>query len=124
MKNKIYLPVISGLVTAIAACNPTPPIDDTMLDSGKYSFAVPDLLKAIGFELHCQSYRGPENTPVIIAAHGYSATTFDELRDYADPAKTFYVSQVLLVDMAVRTPISRASTGKSGKVPSLMNMSN
>lgn len=39
-----------------------------------------------------------KDTPVIIAAHGYTATTFewDELRSFADSAKTFYVSQVLL----------------------------
>jgi carboxylesterase len=38
------------------------------------------------------------NTPVIIAAHGYSATTFewDELRTLANIDTTFYVSQVLL----------------------------
>ena len=99
MKNKIYLPVIFGLVTAIAACNPTPPIDDTMLDSGKYSFAVPDSLqKRLVSNYIANPTEVQKNTPVIIAAHGYSATTFewDELREYADSAKTFYVSQVLL----------------------------
>ncbi|RUA29675.1 MAG: esterase, partial [Bacteroidetes bacterium] len=38
------------------------------------------------------------NTPVLIAAHGYSATTFewDDFRDYADSKGGVFVSQVLL----------------------------
>lgn len=99
MKTKNIFPVIFGFILVLSACNPTPEIDDTMLDSGKFSFAVPDSLqKRLVSKYIANPTEAQKNTPVIIAAHGYSATTFewDELREYADSAKTFYVSQVLL----------------------------
>ncbi|MDO9153628.1 MAG: hypothetical protein Q7U47_07975 [Paludibacter sp.] len=99
MKNKYFLPAIFGLMLAFSACNPTPEIDDSMLDSGKISWAIPDSLqKRLVSNYIPNPTEIQKNRPVIIAAHGYSATTFewDELREYADSAKTFYVSQVLL----------------------------
>lgn len=88
------------ILSAIAvSCNPTPDISSDMLDSGEISYAIPDSLhqhlisEYIGNPTDLQ-----KNTPVIIAAHGYTATTFewDEFRKYADMKGTFYVSQVLL----------------------------
>ncbi|MHB9055294.1 MAG: alpha/beta hydrolase [Paludibacteraceae bacterium] len=82
------------------SCAKTPEIDNlTMLDGDKIfdlSLTQPEdfLISA--------KYPNPteiqKNIPVIIAAHGYSATTFEweELREYADSAGTFYVSRVLL----------------------------
>jgi carboxylesterase len=72
-----------------------------MLDSGQVSYAITDSLQK---HLVSQYMNHPtpiqQNIPVIIAAHGYTATTFEwsELRNYADTMKTrsFYVSQVLL----------------------------
>jgi len=82
----------------LTSCAGEPSIDDTMVDSGN----VYDLTNYPSNNLMSVRYPHPtieqKNTPVIIAAHGYSATTFewDELRAFADSAKTFNVSQVLL----------------------------
>jgi carboxylesterase len=97
-KNLVYIALLffSGI---FVACNSTPTIDNSMLDSGTISYALPDSLNK-----HLLSAYMPnptdvqKNTPVIICAHGYTATTFewDELRAYANSKGTFYVSQVLL----------------------------
>jgi carboxylesterase len=97
-KNTLYIALlaISGL---LISCNPTPDITNDMLDSGQISYAITDSLqKHLVSEYLSNPTTQQKNTPVIIAAHGYTATTFewDELRHYADSAKTFYVSQVLL----------------------------
>lgn len=97
MKKIIFSLICSGLM--LVSCNPTPEIEDNMLDAGKVSYAIPDSL-----DKHLVSRNIPDptpaqlDTPVIIAAHGYSATTFewDELREFALSKGTFYVSQVLL----------------------------
>ncbi len=97
-KNTINLIAIL-FFSILVACNSTPNIDNSMLDSGMISYAIPDSLNK-----HLLSANMPNptpqqlNTPVIIAAHGYTATTFewDELRTYAGNKGTFYVSQVLL----------------------------
>ena len=77
-----------------------PEIDDAnMLDGNIISYAITDSLnKNLASKYLSPVTPSMKNTPIIIAAHGYSATTFewDELRAYADSAKTFYVSQVLL----------------------------
>ncbi|HET7732746.1 MAG TPA: hypothetical protein VFK73_02820 [Paludibacter sp.] len=96
--NTIYtmLLMVSAL---LVSCNSTPDIQSTMLDSGSISYAIPDSLqKHLVSRYIPQPTNVQKNTPVIIAAHGYTATTFewDEFRDFADAAGTFYVSQVLL----------------------------
>lgn len=91
----LYLITFAFLVS----CNPTPEIESDMLDSGQISYAIQDSLQK-----HLVSYYisnptvSQKDTPVIIAAHGYTATTFewDELRNLANTKGTFYVSQVLL----------------------------
>jgi carboxylesterase len=99
MNKHIICSIVILLTITFVSCNPTPEIEDSMLDSGKISFALPDSLNR---NLVSRYIANPTNvqkeTPVIIAAHGYTATTFEweELRAYADSAKTFYVSQVLL----------------------------
>jgi carboxylesterase len=93
--NYFYLIIFAFLVS----CNPTPIIESDMLDSGQISYAIQD-----SFQKHLVSnyINNPSpsqlDTPVIIAAHGYTATTFewDELRNLANTKGTFYVSQVLL----------------------------
>lgn len=100
MKNLtyIYITIVSALL--FTACNPTPDIDNaTMLDGNQIfdaSIAHPEKYLVSAYLPAPTELQ--KDTPVIIAAHGYTATTFewDELRDYADSAKTFYVSQVLL----------------------------
>ena len=99
MKKHILQPILLFITVLLASCSTNPPIDNTMLDSGTISYAIPDSL-----EKHLVSDYIPnpteqqKNTPVIICAHGYTATTFewDELRSYANAKGTFYVSQVLL----------------------------
>lgn len=82
------------------SCNKTPDIDnETMLDGNQIfdlSIVFPqDYLMSAKYS---EPTEVQKNTPVIIAAHGYSASTFewDELRTFADSAGTFNVSQVLL----------------------------
>jgi len=84
----------------ITACNPTPEIDNAVMLDGNQIF---DLSLTQPQKYLVSAYLPnptlqEKNTPVIIAAHGYTATTFewDELRAYADSSRTFYVSQVLL----------------------------
>ena len=98
MKNIIYamLLIVSALVVS---CNSTPDITNTMLDSGNFKYDVSDSLQRHLVSQYIPSpTEAQKNTPVLIAAHGYTATTFewDEFRNYADSAGTFYVSQVLL----------------------------
>jgi carboxylesterase len=98
-KNKIYI-ILSFFAVSLAACNPSPSLDDkTMLDSGQISYAVPDSLNKHLLSAYLPNPTPTQlNTPVIICAHGYTATTFewDEFRTYAKGKGTFYVSQVLL----------------------------
>ncbi len=88
------------IITGFTSCNSTPPINNaTMLDGtviSDPSLAHPE--KYLVSAYLPTPTEAQKNTPVIIAAHGYTATTFewDELRTYADSAGTFYVSQVLL----------------------------
>lgn len=93
----IYLLLTSML---LAACNKSPVIDDvTMLDGNQIfdaSLNHPENYLASSYLAN--PTENQLNTPVIIASHGYSASTFewDELRAFADKNKGFYVSQVLL----------------------------
>ncbi|MEA5141872.1 alpha/beta hydrolase [Arcicella rigui] len=93
----IYLLLTSML---LAACNKSPVIDDvTMLDGNQIfdaSLNHPENYLASSYLAN--PTENQLNTPVIIASHGYSASTFewDELRVFADKNKGFYVSQVLL----------------------------
>ena len=97
-KNKIYI-VLSSFVVFLAACNSTPTIDNSMLDSGKILYTIPDSLNRHLLSAYLPNPTPMQlNTPVIICAHGYTATTFewDEFRSYAGVKGGFYVSQVLL----------------------------
>ena len=99
MKKHILQSILLFITVLLASCSANPTIDNTMLDSGTISYAIPDSL-----DKHLVSNYIPnpteqqKNTPVIICAHGYTATTFewDELRSYSKTKGTFYVSQVLL----------------------------
>jgi carboxylesterase len=92
--------VILGFALITQACSKAPEIDEkTMVDGG----ALPDPSIAHP-EKYLVSYAFPNptpaqlQTPVIVTAHGYSATTFewDEFRHWADSVGTCYTSQVLL----------------------------
>ncbi len=98
MKTKIL--IFISAITSLIACNPQPEIDnETMLDGNKiFDLSLYHPENYLVSEYIPEPTEQQRNTPVIVAAHGYSATTFewDELREFADSAKTFYVSQVLL----------------------------
>ncbi|MEI7502133.1 MAG: hypothetical protein WCJ61_02510, partial [Paludibacter sp.] len=98
---KKFLFNISTLIISmyLLSCSQTPEIDDSMLDAGMISYNIPDSLQkhlVSAYITHPTLIQ--QNTPIIIAAHGYTATTFewDELRTEANLKGTFYVSQVLL----------------------------
>ncbi len=95
---KIHL--ILFTILSVIACNPQPEIDHTVdLDGDQIfdlSLTQPEnylISHYIPFPTDMQ-----KETPVIICAHGYSASTFewDEFREWADSLGGFYVSQVLL----------------------------
>ena len=97
-KTQNYI-IILFIISLFVSCNSTPTIDNSMLDSGTISYALPDSLSKHLLSSYIQNPTPTQlNTPVIICAHGYTATTFewDELRAYANKKNTFYVSQVLL----------------------------
>ena len=100
MKRLIYFSAIFLLAVVFTACNPTPEIDNaSMLDGNQiFDLTLTQAQKYLVSEYLPNPSALEKNIPVIIAAHGYTATTFewDELRTYADSAKTFLVSQVLL----------------------------
>ena len=96
--NKIYI-ILAFFAVFLAACNSTPTIDNAMLDSGSISYALPDSLSKHLLSVYLPNPTPTQmNMPVIICAHGYTATTFewDEFRSFAGTKGTFYVSQVLL----------------------------
>jgi carboxylesterase len=97
MKN-IIIYVVLGLVSLFYSCSSKPDIDNEMLDSGMISYAIPDSLQKHLVSQYILNPTSEKDTPVIIVAHGYTATTFewDELRRFANKQKSFYVSQVLL----------------------------
>ena len=98
MRYKIYILFLTS--SLLFSCNPTPEIDDVnMLDGNQiFDLSLTHPEKYLASVYMANPTNIQKEKPVIIAAHGYSATTFewDELREYADSAKTFNVSQVLL----------------------------
>lgn len=92
-------PVLLFVMLMVVACSSNPDISDEMLD-GKVIFD-PSLIKP---EAYLVSYAIPNptpvqaSTPVIIACHGYSATTFEwnEFRLWLGDRQDIYLSQVLL----------------------------
>jgi len=100
MKNSIFISLLLVFILGIGACSKSPEIDDdTMLDGDK--IFDPSLYDSAAY-LVSVAIENPTtaqmNTPVVIAAHGYSATTFewDDFRKFADQKGDILVSQVLL----------------------------
>jgi carboxylesterase len=98
MKTNIITFFLAGFL--FAACNPTPEIDDlSMLDGDQiFDLSLTQPEKYLVSEYLPNPSEVQKDIPVLIAAHGYSASTFewDEMREYADSKGTFLVSQVLL----------------------------
>jgi carboxylesterase len=98
-KNKFFSLLVILLVI-LSACSKTPDIDNaTMLDGDMIfdpSLYNPELyLVSVAITNPNEIQK---NTPVIIAVHGYDATTFewDEFRAYCNAKANILVSQVLL----------------------------
>ncbi|QDK81615.1 esterase [Spirosoma sp. KCTC 42546] len=87
------------LLVITLACSPEPTITKDMLDGG--TLFDPSLYKPANYLVSkAMPNPTPEQArkPVIIACHGYSATTFewDEFRSWSSGRTDFYLSQVLL----------------------------
>lgn len=110
-------------VGLINQCDKNPVIDDdTMLD-GDIIFDA-SIYEPENY-LVSQAYPVPTpaqlTTPVIIAAHGYTATTFewDEFRDWAEPDQDVLISQVLLGGHGEDYETFKASTWEDWRDPIL-----
>src|SRR5688500_16130345 len=98
MKNKL-ISILTLILLLASACDRQPDITDEMLD-GNVIFD-PSLYAP---EEYILSYKNPDPTPaeashpVIIAVHGYSATTFEwnELKAIIDTIDDVHFSSVLL----------------------------
>jgi carboxylesterase len=98
-KNKFFgLLVI--LILILQACSNTPDIENATMLDGDQIFD-PSLYKPEQFLVSATISNPSEikkNTPVVIAVHGYSATTFEwnEFQTYCNAKTNILVSQVLL----------------------------
>lgn len=112
-----------GLLFLWSACTQNPTIDNSTMLDGDQLFD-PSLHNP---ELYLVSAAIPNPTPaqkampVIIAAHGYSATTYewDEFTAYADDQSDFLVSQVLLGGHGRTYAEFKASTWEDWQEPIL-----
>jgi carboxylesterase len=110
-------------VIGLSACSKSPEIDnETMLDGDQ--IFDPSLYNASKYLLSA-AYNNPstaqKNTPVVIAVHGYTATTFewDEFRTYCDTKADVLVSQVLLGGHGRTYEEFKKSTWKDWQTPIL-----
>jgi carboxylesterase len=97
--NKFFRLLAISLIV-LSACSKTPDIDNAIMLDGDQIFDPslynPELyLVSVAIDNPSEIQK---NTPVIIAVHGYSATTFewDEFRTYCNAKANVLVSQVLL----------------------------
>lgn len=100
MSRAKYLLFFLTIVFLIVSCGKNPDIDNAIMLDGDQIFdlSLSEPQKYLISESLPHPTDAQKNMPVVIAAHGYSASTFewDELRSFADSTKSFYVSQVLL----------------------------
>jgi carboxylesterase len=96
----IYFSLLVIFLLVLSACSKTPEIDNaTMLDGDQIfdpSLYNPELyLVSVAITNPTEAQK---NTPVVIAVHGYDATTFEwnEFRSYCNAKGNILVSQVLL----------------------------
>jgi len=98
---KIHLVISIFLLLGLSftACNKTPDITDEMLDGEKiFDPSLYDSSKYLVSVAIDNPTTAQINMPVLIAAHGYSATTYewDDFRTYVDAKGGVLISQVLL----------------------------
>jgi carboxylesterase len=113
--------VLIFLFLAFVACNPVPKIDDaTMMDGALISdVSLHEPEKFLVSAALPNPTEAQKDMPVIIAVHGYSASTFewDEFREFADENGSFLVSQVLLGGHGVDYETFKMSSWKDWQQP-------
>ncbi len=112
-----------SMLLILAACTQTPVIDQATMLDGDQVFD-PSLYNPAQYLVSAAIPNPTEdqkNTPVVIAAHGYSATTYewDEFRAYAEGKGDFLVSQVLLGGHGRTYAEFKASTWEDWQEPIL-----
>ncbi|ARV05816.1 esterase [Polaribacter sp. SA4-10] len=122
MKTKnilLKLFVISLLI--LTGCSSDPEIDNaTMLDGDQiFDASLYNPTKYLVSKAINNPTTDQKNTPVVIAVHGYSATTFewDEFRTYADANANILISQVLLGGHGRTYKEFKNSTWKNWQTP-------
>ena len=100
MRNKnIYISLLLLVIVALSSCSKDPDIDETMLDGDQiFDPSIYDPAQYLVSVAINNPGEVQKNTPVVIAVHGYSASTFewDEFRSYCNSKTNVLVSQVLL----------------------------
>lgn len=98
--NLLFSILVVGIILGFSTCSKTPEIDNnTMLDGDQiFDPSLYDSAKYLVSVAITNPTTLQKHTPVVIATHGYSATTFewDEFRNYTDKKGGVLVSQVLL----------------------------
>lgn len=110
------------LILLLLACGKNPVVEDTMLDGDViFDATLYDPASVLISLSHANPSGADLSKPVIIAAHGYTATTFEwqEFRDWADAQGDILVSQVLLGGHGRDYESFKASTWKDWKAPIL-----
>jgi len=110
-----------SLLLALTACTQTPDINNVTMLDGDQIFD-PSLYNPSQY-LVSAAIANPsivqKNTPVVIAVHGYSATTYEwnDFRSYCDTKGNVLVSQVLLGGHGRTYAEFKASTWKDWQEP-------
>lgn len=110
------------LALIMLSCGKNPVIDDTMLDGDViFDASTYDPTSFLISHSHSNPSAADLGKPVIVAAHGYSASTFEwqEFRDWADIQGDVLVSQVLLGGHGMDYETFKASTWEDWKAPIL-----
>jgi carboxylesterase len=96
----IFFMALAIVALGFSACSKSPDINNaTMLDGDQiFDPSLYNPTKYLVSAKIANPSSAQKNSPVVIAVHGYSATTFewDEFRTYADSKGNILVSQVLL----------------------------
>ena len=98
--NTRFFRLLPFFLLLLSACSKTPDINQaTMLDGDQiFDASLYNPSKYLVSAAISNPTAAQKNTPVIIAVHGYSASTFewDEFRSYCDAKGNVLISQVLL----------------------------
>lgn len=122
MKTKnILLKLFVIFLLILSGCSSDPEIDNvTMLDGDQiFDASLYNPTKYLVSKAINNPTTAEKNTPVVIAVHGYSATTFewDEFRTYADTNTNILISQVLLGGHGRTYEEFKNSTWKNWQAP-------